>query len=86
MHPWPHASSSIGGSRVILHKSARRDEATSAAPGTIVAAGAAGIDVAGGDGHLLRLLVLQAEGGKRLGAAEFLAGRALASGMTFDLP
>lgn len=86
LHPWPHASSAVGGSRVILHRSARRDETTSAPPGTIVAVGASGIDVAAGDGHLVRLLVLQAEGGKRLGAAEFLAGRPLASGMTFDLP
>jgi methionyl-tRNA formyltransferase len=51
-----------------------------------VAAGPAGVDVAAGDGQLVRLLVLQAEGGKRLGAAEFLAGRPLATGMAFDLP
>jgi methionyl-tRNA formyltransferase len=44
------------------------------------------VDVAAGDGHLVRLLVLQAEGGKRLSPAEFLAGRPLAPGMAFDLP
>jgi methionyl-tRNA formyltransferase len=86
LHPWPHASASIGGTRLILHRSTRPAGATDAAPGTIVAAGPAGVDVAAGDGQLVRLLVLQAEGGKRLGAAEFLAGRPLAPGMAFDLP
>ena len=86
LHPWPHASATLAGVRMILHKSARPDGATVAAPGTIVAAGPAGIDVAAGDGRIVRLLVLQTEGGKRLGAAEFLAGHALASGLAFDLP
>ena len=86
LHPWPHASATLAGVRVILHKSVRPDGATVAAPGTIVAAGPAGIDVAAGDGRIVRLLVLQTEGGKRLGAAEFLAGHALAPGLAFDLP
>ncbi len=85
LHPWPHASASIGGTRLILHRSTLPGGTTEAAPGAIVAAGSAGVDVAAGDGHLVRLLVLQAEGGKRLGAAEFLAGRPLAPGMAFDL-
>lgn len=86
LHPWPHASASVGGSRLILHRSTLPGRVTNAAPGTIVAAGAAGVDVAAGDGRLVRLLVLQAEGGRRLGAAEFLAGRPLAPGMAFELP
>lgn len=86
LHPWPHASATLGGARVILHKSARPDVATTAAPGTIVAAGPTGLDVAAGDGRTVRLLVVQTEGGKRLGAAEFLAGHALAPGLSFDLP
>lgn len=86
LHPWPHASASLGGTRLILHRSTLPGLPTNTAPGTIVAAGATGVDVAAGDGQLVRLLVLQAEGGKRLGAAEFLAGRPLAPGMAFDLP
>jgi len=86
LHPWPHASATLAGARVILHKSARPDVATGAAPGTIVAAGPTGLDVAAGDGRIVRLLVVQTEGGKRLGAAEFLAGHALAPGLSFDLP
>lgn len=86
LHPWPHASSTLEGTRLILHRSTCPDARTAEPPGTIVAAGAGGVDVAAGDGGIVRLLVLQAEGGKRLAPAEFLAGRALAPGRRFDLP
>lgn len=86
LHPWPHASASIGGQRVILHRSQQLEAVTDRPPGTVVSAGPAGVDVAAGDCHLVRLLVLQAEGGKRLGAAEFLAGRPLTPGQRFELP
>lgn len=84
LHPWPHASTSLAGARVILHRSATLDDGTTAPPGTIVAATAAGLDVAAGDGRRLRLLIVQAEGGKRLTAGEFLAGRAITPGMAFE--
>lgn len=48
--------------------------AAGAQPGTIVAAGKPGIDVATGSG-LLRILSLQVPGGRVLTAAEFLNGR-----------
>jgi methionyl-tRNA formyltransferase len=51
-----------------------------AAPGTVVAAGAAGIDVACGEGSLWRLLELQPEGKKRMPAAAYLAGNPLRAG------
>jgi methionyl-tRNA formyltransferase len=86
LHPWPHASATLQGTRLILHRSTCLDARTPEAPGTIVAVGPAGIDVAAGDGGLVRLLVLQAEGGKRLPAAGFLAGRPLAAGLRFDRP
>ena len=47
---------------------------TSAPPGTIAAAGKQGIDVACGDGKLLRITELQAQGGKRMAAAAYLLG------------
>lgn len=84
LHPWPHASASIGGQRIILHRSACLLDRTDRPAGTILAAVATGIDVACGDGHVVRLLVLQIEGGRRLAAAEFLAGRALPPGTAFD--
>lgn len=86
LHPWPHASSTLDGRRVILHRSQTTARLTDRAPGTVVAAGPDGVDVAAGDGMLLRLVALQAEGGRRMTAAQFQAGRGLASGQIFDIP
>lgn len=80
LHPWPHASFSCRGRRIIAHRSTVPGLPAAAAPGTIVGAGAAGIDVAAGDGQILRLLVLQLEGGRPQAAADFQAGRGLAVG------
>jgi len=49
-------------------------EATSARPGAIVEAGKKGIAVACGDGRLLWILELQAQGGKRMESRAYLAG------------
>lgn len=84
LHPWPHASSALDGRRLILHRSACLDTTSGAAPGTVVAASIDGLDVAAGDGHLVRLLELQAEGGRRLPAAQFLAGHPVAPGARFE--
>ncbi len=84
LHPWPHASSLLAEHRVILHRSARLDGAHRAASGTVLATGAAGLDVVAGDGAVVRLLELQAEGGRRLTAAQFLAGRQVPPGTRFE--
>ncbi len=84
LHPWPHASARLAGKRVILHRSVRLDGPHEAAAGTIHAATAAGLEVVAGDGAVVRLLELQAEGGRRLTAAEFLAGRELAPATRFE--
>lgn len=84
LHPWPHASTSIAGSRVIVHRSTVLDARTTAAPATIVAASAAGLDVAAGDGAVVRLLDLQAEGGRVMSAAQFMAGHRVTAGQAFE--
>ncbi len=84
LHPWPHAASVLEGKRIILHRSIRIDGAHTAPAGTIVAATAMGVDAVAGDGAVVRLLELQAEGGRRLTAAEFLAGRVLTPGLRFE--
>jgi methionyl-tRNA formyltransferase len=82
LHPWPHASFTCDGRRVIAHRSVVPGVATDARPGTVIAAHPVGVDIAAGDGHVLRLLVLQLESGRPLPAAEFLAGHPLPVGAT----
>ena len=73
--PWPATTTDIiGGQPVKVFEVEETGVATSAVPGTIVAAGKQGIDVACGDGLLLRIKQLQAQGGKRMAAADYLRG------------
>ena len=73
--PWPCAATNvISGEPIKLYAAEETGADTSAQPGTIVAAGKAGIDIACGDGKVLRLTELQAQGGKRMTAAAYLLG------------
>ena len=73
--PWPATTTDIiGGQPVKVFEVEETGISTAAAPGTIVAAGKQGIDVACGDGLLLRIKQLQAQGGKRMAAADYLRG------------
>ena len=73
--PWPCATTDvISGEPIKLYAAEETGADTSAQPGTIVAAGKAGIDIACGDGKVLRLTELQAQGGKRMTAAAYLLG------------
>ncbi|MCF2663984.1 methionyl-tRNA formyltransferase [Oscillibacter valericigenes] len=73
--PWPCATTDvISGESMKLYAAEETGESTSAQPGTIVAAGKLGIDIACGDGKVLRLTELQAQGGKRMTAAAYLLG------------
>ena len=57
-----------------LYKVQETGADTSARPGTILAAGKAGIDIACGDGKVLRVTELQAQGGKRMPAPDYFRG------------
>lgn len=73
--PWPCASTdAIGGVPVKLFSVRETGGDTAAVPGTIVSAGKQGIDIACGDKKVLRVLELQAQGGKRMTAAAYLLG------------
>lgn len=75
LSPWPAASTDvISGDTIKLFGSVNTGESTSAQPGTIVSAGKQGIDIACGDGKILRIVQLQAAGGKRMAAADYLRG------------
>lgn len=71
--PWPCATAELAGQRFKIHATAPGRD-TDKAPGTILSAGKAGIQVACGDGSSLYITELQAEGGKRMSAAAYLLG------------
>ncbi len=76
LYPWPGASTTaITGEPIKLWGAQVVEQHTDALPGTIVAAGKQGIDVACGEfNHILRILELQPPGKKRMTAAAYLAG------------
>ncbi len=71
--PWPCASMTLDGSTVKVYRTAIGGE-TALAAGRIAEAGKQGLAIACGDGRLLRVLELQAEGGRRMAAADYLRG------------
>ncbi len=82
LHPWPHAFSFHQGKRFILRRSAVETSGGRGLldppdlPGTIVEADGDRLVIATGDGHL-RVIEIQAEGKRPMGAREFLAGHRL---------
>ena len=73
-NPAPVARGELGGLDCRIWEAVPVGEPGQAPPGSIVAAGKQGIDIATGDG-ILRIRRLQVPGGKVLAAAEFLNGR-----------
>ena len=71
--PWPCASMTLDGKNVKIYRTAVGGE-TALAAGKIAEAGKQGLAIACGDGRLLCILELQAEGGKRMAAADYLRG------------
>ncbi|CAN4280766.1 methionyl-tRNA formyltransferase [Pseudoxanthomonas sp. LjRoot125] len=73
-NPWPVAEAHLAGERLRIHGAVAVDEAHEAAPGTLLGASRQGLDVACGHG-VLRLRVVQREGGKAITAADYLNAR-----------
>ncbi|GAA4790503.1 methionyl-tRNA formyltransferase [Lysobacter hankyongensis] len=77
-NPWPVAEAELAGERVRIHGAIALDTTLHAAhdpaPGTVLAAGRDGIDIACGDGAL-RIRSLQREGGRIITAADYLNAR-----------
>lgn len=71
--PWPCATTDVAGVRWKVFQ-AHVGEETAEPPGTILSAGKDGISVACGDGKRLIITQLQADGGKRMAAADYLRG------------
>ena len=75
--PWPAAVAEFGGIRCKVFSTDLPLRTTDAAPGTILEAGKRGIDIACGGGTVLHIDELQADGGKRMKAADYLRGHPL---------
>ena len=71
--PWPCATTDVAGMRWKVFQAHVGGE-TVKAPGTILSAGKDGIAIACGDGKSLIITQLQADGGKRMAAADYLRG------------
>ena len=83
--PWPHASTYLGNTRYILHRSRLSNVDHHHDPGTIVrAAPMEGVHVACGDSTTLELLDLQLEGKRVMSARDALASKALIAGTRFS--
>lgn len=72
--PWPAAVTELNGVRCKILATTVLDETTGKAPGSVVAADKHGLKLACGGGTVLRIDRLQADGGKRLAAADYLRG------------
>ncbi|UNK48514.1 methionyl-tRNA formyltransferase [Lysobacter sp. S4-A87] len=73
-NPWPMAEAVVAGERLRLHGAVALDEVHGAEPGSLLRAGRDGLDVACATG-VLRIRVLQRDGGKAITAADYLNGR-----------
>ncbi|MES2948967.1 MAG: methionyl-tRNA formyltransferase [Pseudomonadota bacterium] len=83
-NPFPGATAVLNGEVLKVWEARHTDEATTEAPGTILAVAPEGITVAANN-SIAVLTELQRPGGKRLAVADFLRGFDVQVGMRFDL-
>ena len=77
LDPWPVATTELQGKRFKIYAVRPTDKTTQAKPGTLLALTKQGLEVAAGDGKVLVITVLQAEGGKRMAAPDYFRGHPL---------
>ena len=72
--PWPAATMDLNGVRCKVFATAVLGETTGKAPGSVIQADKKGLKLACGGGTVLGIQVLQAAGGKRMAAVDYLRG------------
>ncbi len=73
-NPWPVAEAMVNGERLRIHESHARAIEHAAEPGSVLALGRDGLDIACGQGAL-RLTVVQREGGRPMPVSDYLNAR-----------
>jgi len=85
LQPWPLASTTLQGERLVLRRTRLSElDAHDAAPATIVRAHGDTLAVACGGDTALEILQIQPDGRRTMTAREFLAGRPPLEGLRFD--
>ena len=84
LQPWPLVSGRLNGVRFLVHRSRLSSDVTSEPGGTIVAAPAGVLAVAGSDGRVLHLLEVQPEGKRAMAARDFLSGHPVVPGVRIE--
>lgn len=74
LDPWPVATMELEGKIFKVYQARPADRRTDRAPGTPLAVTKQGLEVACGDGGVVCVGQLQAQGGKRMAAAEYFRG------------
>ncbi|MBE6969611.1 MAG: methionyl-tRNA formyltransferase [Ruminococcaceae bacterium] len=74
LDPWPVATMELQGETFKVYKAAYTQHKTAKAPGSIVAAGKEGIEIACAAGETLLITEIQPAGKKRMSAAAYLLG------------
>lgn len=72
--PWPVATAELGGTKFKVFRVEKEEKTTAKAPGTVLALTKKGLEVACGDGEVVTVTILQAEGGKRMAAPDYFRG------------
>lgn len=72
--PWPVATAEFSGKKFRIFRVEDTGEMTQRAPGTVLELRKRGLAIACGDGGVLLITELQADGGKRMAAADYFRG------------
>lgn len=75
--PWPVATAELAGTAFKIFRVEKTEQTTDKAPGTVLGLDKKGLLVACGEGGVLRVTQLQAQGGKRMAAADYFRGHPL---------
>jgi len=74
LDPWPVAAAELDGRHFKIYRVERTDKKTGQAPGTPLALTKQGLEIACGGGDVLVIRELQADGGRRMPAADYFRG------------